>query len=74
MSAHGYRLDSQLLAIERRQNNSVSLRVLAPGTEFIVLSGLDTGTGMVEIASGEQRLAVFRADLENRASPITMDR
>jgi hypothetical protein len=29
---------------------------------------------MVEIAFGEQRLEVFQADLENRASLISLDR
>jgi hypothetical protein len=73
MSPYGYRLESPILAIEKYEDGRSTLRVLTPGTDLIVLSTINPGTGMVQIAAEERRLEVFQADLEDRASQVTIE-
>ncbi len=73
MPANGYRLNLPLLAIEKYEDGRSTLRVLMPGAELVVVAPLDSETGRVGIASGHQRLEVFQADLDDRATSVVLD-
>lgn len=73
MPAHGYRLESSLLAVERYADGRSALRVLAPGTNVVLLPRLDPVTGMVGISAGTREFEVFKTDLEDRAIPVILD-